>query len=167
MKTKIFIITLMIVLLTACGSQATETPASQPTEKIVPATKTVTYTPPPTDTAVPPTNTPTETPTEEPTLEPASATTGISFANEIMPIIQSRCINCHGGQRLEEGLSMRSYADLMAGSDNGPVINAGDADGSLLAEMLIQNKMPKKGPKLTPPQVQLIIDWINQGALNN
>jgi len=163
MKLKFLIVVLLAGLITACGSQPAETPASQPTEKIVPATEAPTNLPLPTDTAVPPT----ESPTETPTIEPSSATTGISFANEVMPIIKSRCLNCHGGERLEEGLSMRSYTDLMAGSDNGPVINAGDANDSLLAQMLVQNKMPKKGPKLTPPQVQLIIDWINQGALNN
>jgi hypothetical protein len=36
-----------------------------------------------------------------------------------------------------------------------------------MAEMIVSQKMPKRGPKLTPPQVQTIIDWINQGALNN
>lgn len=161
MKSKFIILILLAGLITACGSQpATETPVSQPTEEIVPVTEAPTNPPPLTDTAVPPTESPTETPTAE-------SITGISFTNEVMPIFQSRCLNCHGGQKLEEGLSMRSYTDLMAGSDNGPVINAGDADGSLLVQMLVQNKMPKKGPKLTPPQVQLIIDWINQGALNN
>jgi len=164
MKLKFLIIILLTGLITACGSKPVETPTSQPTEKIVTATEAPTNTPLPTDTAIPPTAVP---PTETATAEPSPATTGISFANEVMPIIKSRCLNCHGGERLEEGLSMRSYTDLMAGSDNGPVINAGDADGSLLVEMLVQNKMPKKGPKLTPPQVQLIIDWINQGALNN
>ena len=62
---------------------------------------------------------------------------------------------------------MKTYEALLAGSDNGPVILPGDANGSLLAELISNKKMPKKGPKLTPPQTQLIIDWINQGALNN
>ena len=55
----------------------------------------------------------------------------------------------------------------MAGSKNGPVIAAGDADNSLLVELVSTQKMPKRGPKLTPDQVQVIIDWVNQGALNN
>ena len=62
---------------------------------------------------------------------------------------------------------MKSYADIMAGSDNGPVIVPGDADNSLMVELLLANKMPKRGPKLTPPQTQLIVDWVNQGALDN
>ncbi len=55
----------------------------------------------------------------------------------------------------------------MAGSDNGPVVIAGDASNSLLVELIANQKMPKRGAKLTPSQVQLITDWVNQGALDN
>lgn len=155
MKTKLSLITLVFIgLLAACASQPTETPlpASQPTEEVATATEE----PIPTDTAVPPTVTPTEEPT------------AISFSSDIAPLLQSRCQNCHGGDRgTEEGLDLTSYENLMAGSDNGPVVIAGDADASLIVEMLVEKKMPKKGPKLAPPQVQLIIDWVNQGALDN
>ncbi|MCI0610897.1 MAG: hypothetical protein L0Z71_17785 [Anaerolineae bacterium] len=170
MKFRIPIFILIIVLLSACGGQPTEIPTStsQPTEEIVSAisspvgTETSTSLPLPTDTAAP-------TDTAQAT-EPAAATqpaATVSFANDVFPIIQSRCINCHGGDRTEEGLVMLTYAELMAGSDNGPVITAGDAENSLLAELVSTQKMPKRGPKLTPPQVQVIIDWISQGALNN
>jgi len=162
MKTKHFIFILLIGVLSACGNQPTEAPTSPPTEKPATATATSTDTPSPTETAVPPTDT--ATPTEEPTAEPS----GVSFANDVLPIIQSRCYACHGGDRgTEEGLDMNSYANIMAGSDNGPVVVPGNADGSLIVQMLVEGKMPKRGPKLTPPQVQLIIDWVNQGALDN
>ena len=55
----------------------------------------------------------------------------------------------------------------MSGSKNGAVVTPGDADSSLLVEMLVNQEMPKRGPKLTPTQIQPIIDWINQGALDN
>ncbi|HXQ33312.1 MAG TPA: c-type cytochrome domain-containing protein, partial [Anaerolineales bacterium] len=99
--------------------------------------------------------------------QPVAQGATVSFATDILPIIQSRCINCHGGDRTEEGLVMLTYAELMAGSDNGPVVMPGDAGNSLLAELVSTQKMPKRGPKLTPPQVQVIIDWINQGAVDN
>ncbi|HEX5809988.1 MAG TPA: hypothetical protein VFY25_15070, partial [Anaerolineales bacterium] len=60
-----------------------------------------------------------------------------------------------------------THAELMAGSDNGAVIIPGDAANSLLVELVATQKMPKRGPKLTPPQVQLITDWVNQGAPDN
>jgi mono/diheme cytochrome c family protein len=157
---KIILSILMIGLLSACGSQPTEAPASQPTEVSAPASE-VPASPTEAVTA------PTEAPTQAPTTESPSAAATISFANDIKPLFDSRCVNCHGGERVQEGLNLTSHANLMAGSNNGIVVTPGDADNSLLAEMVKTNKMPKRGPKLTPPQVQLIIDWINQGALNN
>ena len=104
---------------------------------------------------------------QEPEAEqPADAAT-ISFSAEIKPILESRCLNCHGGERIEGELVMFTYADLLAGGESGPVIIPGDADASYLAELIRDQKMPKRGPKLTPVQTQLIIDWINQGALDN
>lgn len=163
MKTKLLILILLAGLLTACGTQPTQAPASPPTEEPAPATQASANPPAATDTTAPPTESPTQ---EQPTAEPAGAAS-ISFANDILPILESRCVNCHGGERVEEGLLLRSYAELMAGSDNGPVIVPGDAENSLLVELVVSQKMPKRGPKLTPPQVQLIVDWVNQGALDN
>jgi mono/diheme cytochrome c family protein len=115
-----------------------------------------------------PTEGPTKALAEAPTEAPAEApATAVSFANDVMPIIQSRCINCHGGDRIEEGLLMRSYDELLAGSDNGPVIVPGDIANSLLVELVTNQKMPKRGPKLTPPQVQIITEWVAAGAPNN
>jgi hypothetical protein len=68
---------------------------------------------------------------------------------------------------VEEGLLLGSYDELMAGSENGPVVVPGDTANSLFVELISNQKMPKRGPKLTPPQVQLITDWVNSGAPNN
>lgn len=104
---------------------------------------------------------------QEPTDEqPVDAAT-ISFSADIQPILESRCIKCHGGERIEGELVMFTYADLMAGGESGAVIIPGDADASYLAELIVKQEMPKRGPKLTPVQTQLIIDWINQGAPDN
>jgi len=99
--------------------------------------------------------------------EPAVQGATVSFANDVLPIIESRCINCHGRERVEKDLNLKTYTDMMAGSENGPVVTAGDAAHSKLVELITNQKMPKRGPKLTPPQVELITEWVNQGALNN
>jgi len=163
MKTNLLIILIIAgLLITACGSQPTEAPASLPTDVPATATDAPTNTPLPTDTVVPTdTALPTETP---PPAEPGV----VSFNSDIKSILSSRCVICHGGSRgTEEGLNLSSYQSLLAGSDNGPVLIPGNADESLLVELIVSQDMPKRGPKLTPPQVQLIIDWINQGALDN
>ena len=162
MKTKFPIIVLIVGLLTACASQPRETPASSPTGKPAPTTMASS----PTDAVIAPTDVP--SPTAEPVASPtAEAVAGVSFANDVLPILQSRCVNCHGGQRIEKGLSLNSYDNVMAGSENGAAVVPGDANNSLMAQLIQSGKMPKRGPKLTPPQLQTIVDWINQGALNN
>ena len=163
---RIVLLVMILGLLSACGAPATEVPTatSGPTDTAAPATETPTEAPVATDTAAA-----TEPPaaTEAPATQPAVQGATVSFANDILPIIQSRCIGCHGRDRIEEGLDMNTHASLMAGSDNGPVIVPGDAANSLLVELVATQKMPKRGPKLTPPQVQLITDWVSQGALDN
>jgi len=165
MYVKIAIFVLIVGSFSACAAQPVKSPASSPTEEILPATQAPTDPPPSTDTAAP--TEPAAATESAAVTEPAVEGATVSFTNDVLPIIQSRCVGCHGGDRTEEGLVLKTHADIMAGSDNGPVITPSDPDNSLLVELVSTQKMPKRGPKLTPPQVQLIIDWVNQGALNN
>lgn len=165
MKVKLAVFLLIVGLLTACAAPATEEPTAPATEAVASATTAPTNVPAATDTSAPTTE---PTAANSPTAEAAPATgTTVSFAADILPLFQSRCANCHGGNRTEEGLSLRTYADVMTGSEGGPVIIPGDAVNSVLHEMVATQEMPKRGPKLTPAQVQLIADWINEGALDN
>ena len=160
LKPALLIVTGLLFLIAACTSPATPAPTEAQTE--APAIL-------PTDTLAPlPTELPaTDTPVPAPTETQAAAASTVSFAKDVMPILQNRCFNCHGGEQTKEGLSFLSYETLMKGSLNGLVLVAGDAANSLLAQQLLKGEMPKRGPKLTPDQVQIIIDWINAGALNN
>ena len=161
---KIVLLVLIVGLLSACGARATNTPESAPTEAVAPATEAPTEAPALTDTAAP---TEPAAATEAPATQPAAEGATVSFATDILPLFESRCIGCHGGDRTQEGLDLKTHASLMTGSDNGSVVTPGDAANSLLVEMVATQKMPKRGPKLTPPQIQLITDWVNQGALDN
>ena len=91
----------------------------------------------------------------------------ISYAKDVQPILESRCGTCHMGEYVSEGLDMNTYESLMTGSQNGTVIVPGHASDSLLIQKVTEGEMPKRGPKLTPVQIQTITDWINAGASNN
>lgn len=91
----------------------------------------------------------------------------VSYTNDIRPLLENRCGSCHMGWFATEGLNMESYESLMKGSQDGPVIVPGDAHASLIVKKLTSGQMPKRGPKLTSTQIQLISDWINAGAPNN
>lgn len=162
-----FILTASL-FLAGCGTQAAAESVATQGAADQPAPELPTQVPPTQAAESAATEPPVETPTEAPTEAAAQApATAVSFVNDVLPIIESRCVNCHGGRRIEEGLLMRTYEEIMAGSDNGPVIVPGDVDNSKLVELVASQEMPKRGPKLTPPQVQLIADWVAAGAPNN
>jgi hypothetical protein len=43
----------------------------------------------------------------------------------------------------------------------------GNANQSLFIKLIEQGKMPKDGNSLSSEELQILIDWVNQGALNN
>lgn len=145
-------------------STQTATPeptASQPPSPEAQPSPTASATPTPLPTATEPAAIATNTPA------PAEGGTALSFSGDVLPIFQRRCVNCHGGEKTEEGLILKSYAEVIAGSWNGPVVEPGNSGESLLVEMISSGKMPKKGPRLLPAQVRAIIDWIDAGAPDN
>lgn len=90
-----------------------------------------------------------------------------SFSKDIAPLFQSSCVSCHGGERTSRALDLKTYASLMAGSQNGVMVKPGDAANSPLVQAIQAGKMPKRGTKWTADQLQLLVDWVNAGAQNN
>lgn len=97
-----------------------------------------------------------------------------SFAQDIMPIFERTCLHCHGAFNEEEGeivteemLDMTTYEGLMGGSQWGTVIEPGDAENSILYDMVLEGDMPEEGDPLPPEEIELIGAWINAGAENN
>ena len=164
-KKNIFVVLglMAALLISACASAAaaTETaPQAQPTAEVVAVAATVAPA-----TAVPATEVPaapvaTEAPAAGTAAEPL-------FSKDIKPMLETSCVGCHGGLKTSKGLDLKSYASLMTGSQNGAVVIAGDPDNSKLVQLIVAGKMPKKGPKLTAEQLQLIKDWIKAGAKDN
>lgn len=91
-----------------------------------------------------------------------------SFRDDILPILTNRCAfaGCHvaGGPG---GIDLRAYDTVIAGGRDDDTIIAGDARESELVEVIVEGEMPPGGPPLPAAQIQLIIDWINEGAKNN
>jgi mono/diheme cytochrome c family protein len=150
-------IILFALIVSACGAQ---TPQATPQ----PATATQSL-PSPTDAQAPAAGT--SVPTTELPTDAAPANTSISFTNDVAPIFEATCNKCHGVEQVKEGLDLTTYERVMAGSFNGAVIIPGNANESYLVQQVIEGEMPKRGPGLTDQQIQIIADWVNQGALNN
>jgi len=95
------------------------------------------------------------------TQAPAAADAPPSYDGAVGAILQTRCSMCHGANG-QKGLDVTTYASLMKGGSDGPVVVAGDAAGSLLIQ--VQTAAQPHFSQLTPDELQLISDWIEAGA---
>lgn len=96
----------------------------------------------------------------------------VSYTNDVFPILEKRCIRCHGGidegeVRLELSLNMTTYEGLMVGSEYGEVVTPGDPDDSVLIQMIEDGDMPDEGDPVPPEELEILRAWIAEGANNN
>lgn len=98
------------------------------------------------------------------TTDATADLSNVNYEDNILPIFEKHCAECHGADDPEEGLQVTTYKALMAGSIYGSVIKPGDPDNSYLVEMVVTGKMPKKGPDLSQAELDTIIAWVKAGA---
>ncbi|MFO0868858.1 MAG: PSD1 and planctomycete cytochrome C domain-containing protein [Pirellulales bacterium] len=91
------------------------------------------------------------------------------FRRQVLPLLQTRCLSCHGtGGQIEGGLDLRNRGSLLAGGDSGAAIVVGQADQSLLIRAVRRDgdlrMPPKEADRLEGPQVEILERWVNAGA---
>ncbi len=111
---------------------------------------------------------PTEPVVEPPVDPPVVEEPKVSFKDDISPILAESCAtpNCHVAGHFT-GLDLSTYDTFKKGGNGGAVFTAGDGKGSLVVKRIDGGGMPPAGPPLDGEQIQLFIDWINEGAENN
>lgn len=97
----------------------------------------------------------------------ATAYGPVSYAQQVAPILEARCGECHGSETKEVELGLLTYEDVMKGSQYGTVIEAGDPDNSLLLEMVVAGEMPQEADPLPEEEIEILRSWIAAGAENN
>jgi hypothetical protein len=89
------------------------------------------------------------------------------FTDKVKPLLESRCISCHGPDKVKGGLRMDSRPALLKGGDTGPALVPGKPAESLLLQAVLHSKkdleMPPK-EKLTSNDVAVLRRWIEEGA---
>jgi hypothetical protein len=104
--------------------------------------------------------------TTPPSNPPPSEGT-LTFSTNILPILQQRgCTGCHGGSG---GLYVGSVTQLIQGGIHGAAVIPGDGAGSNIIKKLSSNppfgdRMPQGGAYLPDSTIQVIKNWIDQGA---
>ena len=93
----------------------------------------------------------------------------VDYTQQVKPILKRRCFACHGRLHQKSGLRLDTALNIRRGGESGPAIAAGKAHESLLIQVLdgsagFRMPPPAEGPGLTPQEIAVITDWINQGA---
>ncbi len=108
----------------------------------------------------------------------------VSFSKDILPVFNDRCLVCHDGKG--EGSDKTdylttTYEEVMKGTKYGPVVIAGDSMSSTLYRVISHRTDPKiqmpphhnislaegRSEPLKSEEIELVKNWIDQGAKNN
>ena len=102
-------------------------------------------------------------------LSAGSAPAEIDYQIQIKPLLKSHCFACHGSLKQESSLRLDAGKLILKGGEIGPAIVSGKPHESLLYQVLTPDadiQMPPEGQgrRLKPDEIQLIKNWIAQGA---
>ncbi len=109
------------------------------------------------------------------TIEKIDRTEPVDFQQEIVPILQKKCLACHSASERQGELILETPQMTLQGGDTGPAVVAGNAAQSLLLKLASHQEEPVMPPPdndvaavpMTPQELGLIRLWINQGAKGN
>ena len=111
-------------------------------------------------------------------IEDSDPMVTVSFVRDVRPLLlrsPDGCMGCHGNGRAVSGLDLGSYASLRRGGmiSGTRVIVDSDPCSSILPAKIsptppFGSRMPFNGPPyFTKAEVQLVRDWVAEGANNN
>lgn len=102
---------------------------------------------------------------------PPAADRAIRFREDVLPILEGHCFQCHGKESPKGGFNLRRRETALAGGDQGRSILLGDGANSPLihyaAHLVEDMEMPPigKADRLTDQQVGTLRAWIDQGLV--
>jgi hypothetical protein len=102
-------------------------------------------------------------PPPEPAPEAPVVSGAPTFENYAGPLFALKCTVCHG-DLATAGLDLQTYAGVMKGSSNGPVIMPGDSAGSKLFQA---QSAGGHFANFTVEEQEIIKQWIDSGAPEN
>jgi uncharacterized membrane protein len=100
----------------------------------------------------------------------------VSFSQDVQPIISKHCSQCHevgGAGHVTSGYDLTTYSGVMKGTDAGPMVIAGDVEGSNLLVLMEGRADPSismphgENDPVPKEDIQTIRSWIAQGAKDN
>lgn len=93
----------------------------------------------------------------------------VDFSAEVKPLLNRKCLSCHGGVKKKGDYSLLFKDEAMGtGASGRPAIVPGDPENSELYRRLLahdpEERMPYKEEPLKEEEITLLKNWIKQGA---
>lgn len=100
----------------------------------------------------------------------AQAAAKIDFVAQVAPILQQHCVACHGEAKAKGKLRLDRKASMFAADAEVAVVVAGKPEASELIRRISlpaddDDVMPQKAEPLAPAQIEMLRQWIAQGAV--
>ena len=92
------------------------------------------------------------------------------FNSLIQPILNNKCIGCHGLEKSRGGLQLHTFEAIQKGGEDGPILNIESPE---LSELFIRVHLPEKEKGHMPPEgkkqlakyeIEILAKWISLGA---
>src|SRR5688500_6042682 len=93
----------------------------------------------------------------------------IDFSTQVKPILNKRCISCHGGVKQNGGFSVLFPEEALDTTKSGKyAIVPGDPKHSEMIRRINESdpelRMPYKEEPLTKEEIRILTEWVEQGA---
>lgn len=90
----------------------------------------------------------------------------VSFKTEVLPILRTHCLNCHGAVGKPKGnVDLRTIASLKSSpSENNKMLVPGKPDESDFYTSITQREMPKDRPKPSENELLILKNWVLTGG---
>jgi mono/diheme cytochrome c family protein len=100
----------------------------------------------------------------------STALSAAEFGRDVSPVLARECVSCHGAEKQKGGLRLDRRDDALKGGEHGALWLAGNADGSLLIQVVEGrhaevSPMPRKKPPLATNEIAALRAWITAGAV--
>lgn len=93
----------------------------------------------------------------------------ILFSRDVAPVLLENCTSCHNAKKAEGSYRLDTFAELLKPGDSGsmPIAMEIGQESELLRRLItddLTERMPEGGDALAPAKIELIRNWLADGA---
>src|SRR2546429_381006 len=103
--------------------------------------------------------------------QPCLSAAAPRFETDVLPLLQAKCLRCHGDKSHKAELDLRTAVSILKGGESGPAIALGKPEESLVIKKIRSGAMPPRQrlvevsvKPIEPAETELLARWIALGA---